>query len=67
METEELRDAIWNYLYEAQASKTLVEIAAFAGRDPHAVNAAVNHEWFTVAHDRVSIAYATGAQQSDQT
>jgi hypothetical protein len=64
METEELRDAIWDYLYEAKASKTLVEIAAFAGRDSHAVAAAVNHEWFNVAHDRVSIAYVSGAQQS---
>jgi hypothetical protein len=64
MESDELRDAIWDYLYEAQASKTLVEIAVFAGRDPHTVTAAVDHEWFHVAHDRVSIAYASGASQN---
>jgi hypothetical protein len=65
METEELRDAIWDYLYEAKASKTLVELATYAGRDPLAVTAAVNHEWFDIAHDRVSIAYVSGSRRSE--
>jgi hypothetical protein len=65
MDPAELRDAIWDYLFEAQGSRTLDEIAAFADQDRHAIHAAVDHEWFTVAHDRVSIAYASGPVRSD--
>ena len=34
------------------------EIAALADCDVAAVRSAVSHEWFTIAQDRVSIAYA---------
>ena len=64
MEIAELRDAIWNYLFEAQGAKTLEEIAAFTDQDASAVNAAVEHEWFSVAGDQVSIAYATGSTKA---
>lgn len=57
MDTDELRDTIWEYLYHAQQPKTINELAAYADRDVPAVSAAVNHEWFTVVEDRVSIAY----------
>ena len=58
MDTDELRDSIWDYLFESKSTKSIDEIAALAACDAASVRTAVNHEWFTVAQDRVSIAYA---------
>lgn len=58
MDIDQLRDRIWNHLYQARAVKTVEEIATHADQDITAVSAAVDHEWFTVIHDRVSIAYS---------
>jgi len=58
MDTDELRDSIWDYLFESKSTKSIDEIAALAQCDAAAVRTAVNHEWFAVSQDRVSIAYA---------
>jgi hypothetical protein len=58
MDTDELRDSIWDYLFESKSTKSIDEIAGLANCDSAAVRSAVNHEWFTVSQDRVAIAYA---------
>ena len=63
MVTDDLRDAIWGHLFQTQASKTVDELAAFAGRDVPEINAAVKHEWFTVTDDKISIAYTAPRQR----
>jgi hypothetical protein len=58
MNTDELRAIIWDQLFQAKASKSVDEIAALTDCDALAVRTAVNHDWFRVADDRVSIAMA---------
>jgi hypothetical protein len=58
MNTDELREIIWEQLFRAKVSKSIDEVAALTGCEPTDVRAAVNHEWFTFADDRVSIAYS---------
>jgi hypothetical protein len=58
MNTDDLREAIWEQLFRAKISKSIDEVAALTGCEPADVRAAVNHEWFTIADDRVSIAYS---------
>ncbi len=59
MDINQLRDGIWAYLFEARAAKTIDEIATHTGEGVATVGAAVNHEWFAIVRDRVSIAYTT--------
>jgi len=58
MNTDELRDSIWDYLFESKSTKSIDEIAALANCDNAAIREAVNHEWFSVSQDQVAIAYA---------
>jgi hypothetical protein len=58
MNTDELREIIWEQLFRAKISQSIDEVAAQTGCEPTDVRAVVNHEWFTVADDRVSIAYS---------
>jgi len=58
MDTDELRDRIWDYLFESKSTKSIDEIAALAACDAIDVRTAVNHEWFTVSQDHVAVAYA---------
>jgi hypothetical protein len=58
MNTDELREIIWEQLFHSKVSKSIDEVATLTGCEPTDVRAAVNHEWFTVADDRVSIAYS---------
>ena len=60
MNTDELRDNIWDYLYQAREPRSVDEIVAFVGQEPQAISAAIDHEWSNVTHDEVSIAYAKG-------
>jgi hypothetical protein len=57
MDADELRDAIWEYLYQSRRPRTIDEIATSVDGDVPAIRAAVNHEWFKVTQDGVSIAY----------
>lgn len=58
MNIDQLRDAIWEDLFRAKTPKSITEIASQTACDATDVLAAVNHEWFHVAGDQVSIAYA---------
>lgn len=58
MNIEELREDIWNYLFENKGAKTIEEISVLAAQDPTLIRAAVAHEWFSVTGDSVAIAYA---------
>ena len=59
MNTDELRAVIWDDLFQAKASKSVDEIATLTNCNALAVRAAVNHDWFCVADDRVSIAMSS--------
>ena len=65
MDTDELRDNIWDLLFRSKSAKSIDEIAALRQCDIEIVRAAVNHEWFTVSDNRVSIAYAAPALHQD--
>ena len=41
MDTDELRDSIWDYLFESKSTKSIDEIAALAQCDAAAVRTAV--------------------------
>jgi hypothetical protein len=56
---EELRDRIWDFLYRADGPKSISEIAQHFGSADETVRQAIQHEWFTVVGDQVTIAYAT--------
>jgi hypothetical protein len=58
MSIEELRDGIWDYLFQEKVAKSIDEIAALAVQDAAYIREAVDHEWFSVVEDRVSIAYS---------
>ena len=58
MDIDDLRDRIWDYLFESKSTKSIEEIAVLAQCDAAAVRTAVNHDWFAVSQERVSIAYA---------
>ena len=58
MDTDDLRDRIWDYLFECKSSKSIDEMAALANCDNAAIREAVNHEWFCISQDQVAIAYA---------
>jgi hypothetical protein len=59
MNADELREIIWEELFRAKVSKSIDEVAALTGCERTDVRSAVSHEWFSVAGDRVSIAYST--------
>jgi hypothetical protein len=58
MNSDELRNRIWDHLFRAKAAQSIAEIATLTDCDMSMVNTAVNHEWFEVSDGRVSIAYA---------
>lgn len=60
MNTDELREVIWEELFRGKAAKSIHEVAALTATDATDVRAAVDHEWFKVTGDLVSIAYAGG-------
>ncbi len=66
MDTDELRDGIWDYLFQSKSTKSIDEIAALTVSDVETVRAAVNHEWFTVSQNRVAIAYAAPSLQANR-
>ena len=53
---DELQVEIWDFLYRAQASKSVEEIAQNVDRDLETVRTAVDHHWFDVVDDVVAIA-----------
>lgn len=61
VDVDDVRDRIWDYLFRTKAMHPLDDIAAIIGCDIATTHTAVDHEWFRVADDRVSIAYVIGA------
>jgi len=57
MNVDELRTAIWDYLFQARDAKTIEELAAAAELESGVIRGAVEHQWFKVVGERVSIAY----------
>ena len=58
MNTDELRDAIWEYLFRIKSAQSTAEIADHFNCHAADVLAAITHEWFNFTDGRVSIAYA---------
>jgi hypothetical protein len=56
MNTEELRAMIWDNLFRSKRTASINDIAAQLHQDPTSVRAAVEHDWFAVLNDHVSIA-----------
>ncbi len=54
---DELRNEIFDYIYRDEGSKSIDEIAIYVDRDGETVRLAVNHDWFAVVKDVVTIAY----------
>ena len=61
---DQLRNDIWDFLYNTTQPQSLEAIAAQLNCDLQAIDQAVDHEWFDVSNREVSIAYAP---QSDET
>jgi hypothetical protein len=57
LDIDDVRDRIWDYLFRTKSTHPVDEIAALVECDDATVRTAINHEWFRVADDRVSIAY----------
>lgn len=56
---DELRTEVWDFLYRAQGQKSIDEIGQHVNRDSAAVRAAIDHDWFKVVEEMVTIAYGT--------
>lgn len=57
MDIDDLRDRIWDYLFEMKSPQLIADLAVLAECDETIIRLAVNHEWFAVTDGRVSIAY----------
>ncbi len=58
MNTEQLRDTIWEQLFQSKDSKSVHELAMLNGCDMGDILHAVSHEWFSIEKERIGIAYA---------
>jgi hypothetical protein len=63
MNTEELRAIIWDDLFHKKTAKSIDEIAAQTDKDATAIRAVVDHDWFSVNDNLVSIAMMTANPQ----
>ena len=57
MDIDDLRDRIWDYLFKTKAPQSIPDLAALAECDETTIRVALNHEWFSTADGRASIAY----------
>ena len=55
----ELRNQIWDFLYRAGGSRSITDIAENIGSVNETVRLAVQHDWFVVVGDQVTIAHVT--------
>ena len=54
---DELRNRIWDFLYRADGPRSIADIARNLDSANETVRLAINHDWFAVAGDEVTIAY----------
>jgi len=57
MSIDELREAIWEHLFQIKAARSVDEIVAHFNCDAADVYAAITHDWFSLAGNLISIAY----------
>lgn len=57
---DELRIEIWDLLFRANQPKTIRELAELTDQRIETIRAAVDHEWFTIIQDIVTISRGTG-------
>ena len=57
---DELRIEIWDLLFRANEPKSIGEIAESTNQEIETIRAAVDHEWFTIIQDLVTISRSTG-------
>lgn len=56
VDIDDLRDRIWDYLFKTKSTHPISDIAILVGSNIDTVRAAIVHEWFRIADERVSIA-----------
>ena len=54
---DKLRDRIWDFLYRSDGPRSIADIAQHVDDVNETVRLAVDHEWFVVVGDQVTIAY----------
>lgn len=54
---DELRNEIFDLLYRGEGSKSISEIAGQVNQDGDTVREAIDHDWFSITEDQVTIAY----------
>lgn len=54
---DDLRIEIWDALFCAEDEKSIDEIAQILARDHDSVRSAIQHPWFDVVENTVSISY----------
>ncbi|MFK8113337.1 MAG: hypothetical protein AB8B91_14125 [Rubripirellula sp.] len=52
---DELRCEIFDFLYREKDAKSVDEIASSLGQESDAIEAAIQHEWFAIDDNKVSI------------
>lgn len=55
---EETRNQIFDFLFRVTSPQTIEEIAAQTALDIETVRQAIDHPWFDLVEDRVTIAYS---------
>ena len=58
----ELRSEIWDYLYRTGQPQSVSSIAGHLRCDAESIRLAVDHEWFELTHDVVTIALSRERQ-----
>ena len=57
MGIDELRNEIWDLIYRSGNAMSIADIAQQLNCDQDQVRSAVEHEWFQVSDDMVTVAY----------
>ena len=57
IDIQDLRERIWDYLFETKSSQLVSDLAVLAKCDETTIRIAAKHEWFAVSGDQVSIAH----------
>ena len=57
---EKLRIQIWDLLFHEKGPKSIAAIAKSTDQDIETIHAAVDHEWFSINQDLVTISIGTG-------
>ncbi len=64
MNIDDLREAVWEELFRAKTPESIADLAAKTSCDIAHVRVAVEHEWFNISEQGVSIAYNVTGQNA---